>query len=270
MANLSLGTAWNEAAAFVAREARLLFPIAFVMVALPAALLSATMPQAPRGQLPPFGAWVPILVASFLLGFIGQIALSYLAVRGNASVGEALARGAKRLPSLLIAILLLGAALGLVAFATILVALLLVPGLAEQPPSDEAVRSLLIICGIVLLPIILYFGARLVLLTPVAAAEEGGPLAIIRRSWALTAGKVWQLIGFLLMIGILVLVVNYAVATVGGIFAIAVAGPIEPGSLSKFIVLLIGAVLQTVITVYMATLIARVYAQLDGAPTSGT
>ena len=39
MANLSITTAWNETVAFIAREARLVLPIAFLLLALPGAAM---------------------------------------------------------------------------------------------------------------------------------------------------------------------------------------------------------------------------------------
>ena len=44
MANLSITTAWNETASFVQREARLLFPIAFLLIALPGGLFQMMLP----------------------------------------------------------------------------------------------------------------------------------------------------------------------------------------------------------------------------------
>ena len=81
MANLSITTAWNETAAFVQREARLLFPIAFLLIALPGAMLQALMPAAgarPAARSPaPGSLLIPVLI---LASMIGKLAISYLAL----------------------------------------------------------------------------------------------------------------------------------------------------------------------------------------------
>ncbi len=269
MARLSLGEAWNEAAAFVRREAHLIFPLAFLLVAVPTAFMGALIPDpGPNGMLEP-GAWMLAIIPMLVLAMIAQIAIAFLATRVGASVGEALSRGASRFPSLLGAGLILAFAAAILAFVIILVAAALIPGALANPPDPDAMRTVLLILLVVMFPIGLYFSARLLVTTPVAAAEPGGPLALLRRSWALTRGHVGALIGFLLLVVILVGVVNYVISRVGGSLVIAMAGQPTDGSVSNMIILLIGALLQTVITVYLTSLIARVYAQLAAEPSKG-
>jgi hypothetical protein len=269
MTQISLGRAWDESAAFVKRHAGLLFPIAFVLVAIPAAILAATTPGAEQGQLPPAGPWIALLAASIVLGLAGQIALTFLAVRGDSTVGQAIGRGFRRFLPLFGAMLLVFLALLILAFFVILVIALLTPGAASTPPDRDATLKVFRITLLLFAPLLVYLGARILPLTPTAAAEEGGPLTLLRRSFALTRGNVWRLVGFILLVAVLVVVVNLAVASVGAIVATLVGGEIRPGSISSFIVLLIGAALQTVITVYLATIIARIYVQLAGEPSSG-
>ena len=77
MANLSITTAWNETASFVQREARLLFPIAFLLIALPGGLLQMLMPATVPGQPPEFGAWLLIVPVGIIAGMIGSISISF-------------------------------------------------------------------------------------------------------------------------------------------------------------------------------------------------
>lgn len=53
--------------------------------------------------------------------------------------------------------------------------------------------------------------ARLCLTPVVAVAEEANPLAAMSRSWTLTAGRAWRVVGFALGLGILLQVVMAAV-----------------------------------------------------------
>lgn len=270
MAKLALTQAWNETAAFVKREAGLLFPVAFLLVALPTAIFSASIPRTTPPATPEAGPWIAVGIAAALIGAVGQLALSYLAVRRGATVGEALAQGLKRLLPLLGAVLLVGLVIGAIFFVAVLVAALAAGGVSSGPPAAPT-RGTTAVLVLVLLPVMLYFGTRLLLMTPVAAVEPGGPLAILRRAWALTRGHFWKLLGFLVMIAVTISVINFAVSVVAGSLIILAGGPMEPGSISSFAALLVGAILQTVITVFLATLIARIYAQrAEDQPASGT
>ena len=105
---------------------------------------------------------------------------------------------------------------------------------------------------------------RLMLMTPVAAAEDGGPVRIIQRSWALTGGHFWKLLGFVLLAAIAVLVLLFAVSATGGILIFLLAGPPRPDSFAMMLVLLLAALIQAAISALFATLTARIYAQLSG------
>jgi hypothetical protein len=264
MAKLSLNQAWNETAAFVKREGRLLFPIALLLVVLPTIVVRLLMPQdTPPGQLPEAGAWLAVLPIAILIGMVGNIAIATLALRSGITVGEALGNGLRRMPALLGASLLVGIGLCVVVFVVAVILALVVVGATPNPPPQEVLTAG-VIGAILLFPILLYVGARMLATTPVAAAERGGPIAILGRSWRLTGGSVWTLVGFLLLLIVLVIVIGMAVVAVFGILATLIGGPIRPGSLSMILMLLVDAVFNMVLTVYVTVMIARIYAQLAG------
>jgi hypothetical protein len=264
MQKLSLNDAWNETVSFVGREGRLLFPLAFMLIALPSGIVTAMMPEVAPGTLPPAGAWMIVLLVSIILGMGGQIALSFLALHANRSVGEAIGRGLRRLPALIGAVLLVALAGAVVMLVAAALLVLLSPNLDAAAPDAEAVSGAVAILSLILIAAGLYFGARLLMMTPLAAAEDLGSVQLIRRSWALTAGHVFRLLGFMLMVIALAIVINGAFAWVSGSAIILVAGPPRSGSLSSFLILLVGAAVQTVLTVFMSVIVARVYAQLTG------
>lgn len=269
MAKLSLGQAWNETAAFVKREAGLLFPIALLLVALPMAAVRLLAPVTDRpDQLPEPGLWLAALPVATILGMVGNLAVSTLALRPGTSVGEALANGLRRTPALLGATLLFGLAVGLAALIVMTVFAFLMLG-ADANPTPQAALGAASASLVVLLPAALYLFARFLLVTPVAAAEKAGPVAILARSWRLSAASVWSLIGFLLLLLLLFLVVSLAAGAVFGLVIIAISGPPDPGSISALLILLVGALINMVISVYMTVMVARIYAQLAGgaAPT---
>ena len=109
MATLSIGKAWEETAAFVAREAALLLPVALLFVALPIVLLQEMTPPelvqwsaSMKGTMPavPGSYWFSLLLAVVLIWF-GSLTLFALALRPGISVAEALRLALHRLPVLI-------------------------------------------------------------------------------------------------------------------------------------------------------------------------
>lgn len=266
MSKLSLNQGWNETAAFVKREARLLFPIALLLVALPMAALRLMIPM--RGGTPDLseaGAWLVVLGIAIVVGMVGNLAIATLALRPGTSVAEALSNGLRRMPILLAATLLVGLAATAAAFLIVILFAILFGGGGSAPSPEDAVRvgatSL-----IVLLPLSLYVFSRLLFMTPVAAAEvRTGPLGVIRRSWQLSRGSVWTLIGFILMVAVLFIVIGLAVTAVFGILLAVSVGTPESGSVAGILLLIVDALLNTAIAVYMTVMVARLYAQLAGS-----
>ena len=269
MANLSITQAWNETVEFVRREAGLLFPISFMLVSLPNALMEALRPPPVLpGQLPEAGLWVLLIPVIVVAAIVGNVAISYLALRPGSSVGEALRRGLARMPALLAAAILIGIVGAILFFIIAVISFLVVPGALAGSQSGvptQATINALLLTIVILLPFLLYFGARLMMSTPVAAAESGGPFVLIGRSWTLTADHVWKLIGFLLLIAIAVLVIVGAIAAVAGILFALVAGPITPGSTSAWLVIVVMSLVNMVVSAYLTSLVARIYAQLAGS-----
>jgi hypothetical protein len=263
MASLSIGRAWEETAAFAQREGRLVFPVAFLLMALPGAIFQALTPVTRPGEAPEAGLWLLFLPVLFLASIVGSLAICHLALRPGASVGEALQLGLRRFPAMFGAALLVGLAAGLLMIPIIILLVMAVMGGGAANP--EALVPLLIL---LMLPPFVFFWIRLVLLTPVVAAEPVGPIAAIQRSWALTRGHFWRLLGFLLLGLVVALVVMVAVSAIVGIVIILVAGQPQPGSVAMFLVLLLSAVIQAVIGALFTTFLARIYVQLAGTADS--
>lgn len=268
MASLSVTQAWNETAEFVKRESGLLFPLAFMLIALPLALMEVFTPvPAAPGEMPPAGLWLLLFPIAMVASLIGNVAISHLALRPGVSVGEAIGRGARSFPSLLGAFLLLMIAAAIAFFVVTMIMVMIVPGAIADAQSGAvtgAIATATLLTLLAMLPLMLFFWARLMLMTPVAAAEQAGPIALIARSWALTRGHALKLVGFMLLVLILVMVVSLAVQAVAGLLFALVAGPPEPGSTSRLLVTLVMAGVNTVITACLTSFIARIYARLAG------
>ena len=264
MAKLSITTAWNETVAFIGREAQLILPIAFLLLALPGAALQLFMPAQAPGATPEFPPilWLlfPIAVAT---GMIGSIAITWLALRPGGSVGEALQRGLSRFLILFAASLLIG----LAALALLVPLMLLFAGGAVLSGGTvpAAAAGPMLLAMLVFMLVVIAVWVRLMLMTPVAAAEDVGPIGIISRSWALTAGRFWKLLGFLLLLILAAIVVTFAVSAVIGIVLFLAAGPPEPGSVSMIVMMIVSALIQSVLSAIFLVLVARIYAQLAGS-----
>ena len=243
--SLSAGTAWNESVALARRAAGPLFGIAFLLIALPAAILQAAAPVTAPGRLPQPGLWLLLVPAALAASLAGALAICRLALGEEERAGPALAAALRRLPALLGAALLVALAGLLLLAATIFVAVALgsiVPMLA-------------------LLPFLLFFWVRLVLLTPVAAAESLGPLALLRRSWAVTAGHLPTLTVVLIVLIAMSLLALAAAGAAGGIAARLAPGQPQPSLLAVLLALIVSALLQAAVSGFSAALLARVYAQ---------
>lgn len=107
---LSLGTLWEETAAFVRAEAALLLPVAFALFGVPIVVLQLLAPQpfVVGGRLVE-GQWMWALIPFALFMMAGSVAISALALKPGISVGEALGTALRALPA--------GVALGLFGLA---------------------------------------------------------------------------------------------------------------------------------------------------------
>ena len=262
MAQLSITTAWNETTAFLAREARLVFPIAFLLGALPGLALQIAGPAGAPGEMPEIGiAWLVLLPVTIVAGMIGSIAIAYLALRPGRSVGEALQRGLRRFIPLFLASLLIGVAAVIVVVPLVV---LIVGGGGLAAGDLAAVAGPLLLLMLILLVLGVALWVKLMLMTAVAASEDVGPVQIIARSWTLTAGHFWKLVGFIVLLVIAMVVAMMVIMLILGILIALVAGPPEPNSLSFILVGLISALLQAIITATIVTVTTRIYVQLSG------
>jgi len=274
MANLSITTAWEETAGFVKREGRLLFPLGFMLMALPIALLRLLTPITEPGRVPEAGAWLLVLPLALVGLLVGNLAVIDLALSPGKSVRDSLRDALRRLPQALASALLIGFVYLVALILLAMIVAILVPGgmeAAARPggATDPAAVRANLLMVLLLLPVALFIGVRMLVLLPVAAAEKAGPIRMIRRSWSLTGPHFWKLLAFVLLLEILLWVLALAIISVGGILIILLAGEIRPGSFGSFLMILLLAALITAIAPVVATLIARIYVQLAGPARGG-
>ena len=261
---LSINRAWEEAAGILKRDFGTLFLIAFALTALPQIALQALGPAAPPAGSGA-GLILVMMVVVLLVGMIGNVAIAALALGRESVVGSALRHGLRRAPPLFAATMLLFVALLLVAgVVATLNGLTPETALDGGKPSAAATRSVTI-----MLLIGVAVGTKFLLTTQVAAGESGGPIAILRRSWRLTNGIYWRLLGFFLVVVIAYLLIAFAVTAVLGIVVALVAGPPQPGSLGALIMLLVSGAFNAAFVAIFITTLSRIYVQAAGEPSGG-
>ena len=269
MTKLSLSKAWDDTRAIAAREGRLLAAVALALLVLPATIAGAVNPAALTTPTMPGGRLLAMWLVVLVIGIVGRIAVIRLALGPSTSVGDAIRHGlARLLPAL-------GAMLAFV----VPVSLILTPfalQVLQQPTTDPPPGPSLAILVIVAVALVL--GIRLVLLAlPVAAAEDAGPIRILRRSWQLSHGNWWRLAGFVVLFFLASALVTRVAAYLVGIPAALISGPIKPMTVGALLLALVIALVQSAFAVLFSVMVARIYAQLAGAqgaeatvPTSGT
>jgi hypothetical protein len=202
--SVSIEDAFQSAQSFVAREWRLLIPLAFALLAVPqlAFNLLAPMELAPamaKGDAQLVMAifqkapWLsPAAIVIQLITLAGLLAVTALALVPRISVSEAISLGFRRLFVLVAALLLLSLAM-LVLVTLIATALELVHLLAGGQ---------MLLLAVVAVIVMLALWIRLIALPAVIVASRAGPIASIRLAWDLSAGAFWPLLGCTLIYAI--------------------------------------------------------------------
>ncbi len=260
MNQLSISRAWDESKAILAREGRLLMSVALALVALPSLVAGLINPSGLSDTSGTVAVDL-IVIAASLVTIAGQLALIRLALPPSLSVGEAIGHGFRRLPIYFVSALIMVAGFVLVAipFAAVAVAL-------GEPMDAAAAAVSPAFVGLAFLYVIAVFlvAVRLIMSSAVASAEPIGPIAILRRSWALTSGHWLRLLGFVLAFVVGAMILFLAVVGAVGVVAVLMLGKIEPMSASALIVALVQALITAALTVVFTAMLARIYAQLSG------
>jgi len=260
MTVMSIGKAWEEAVAFVARERSLLFPVALLFVALPGLILQEMTPpelaswtpaKASLPNVPP-GFWLALLLGVIIIWF-GSLALFALALRPGISVGEALRLSIARLPVLLGTALVVAGVL----IAALVVAMIVVVAISLVAKPVGAALAMLL--GIGTGAVMIFASVRLLLLNPVVIDGSEGVMASLRHGWTLTRGHFWRLLGFILILTLLSAIAGAAAQAVFGLIGNLIGGA-DGGRLTGGVA---AAAVSTVVQVYMLVMLARLYRQAE-------
>jgi hypothetical protein len=272
MRDLSISRAWDETKAILARDGRLFVSVALALVALPAAVTGAIRPNGMADSST--SVWIDlVLIAASLIALAGQLALIRLALGPSITVDGAIRHGFLRMPTYLLAAILIIAALLVLAipFGVVLAALGVPMDMSPVPRSP----ALLLVVFLYVL-VAFFAGVKMIMSAPAASAEPIGAIAIIKRSWELTSGHWWKLFAFVLLFFIGAVIALIAAGTAVGLVVTILFGPAEPLSAAALVEALVQALINAVVTTLFAVMLARIYVQLSGrgevqasVPTSG-
>lgn len=267
MARLSLSDAWEDSKRIFARDGGLLTAVALALFVLPEVVAGVVTP--PTITNPTISGRIIGLIAA-LVGVTGQLAIVRLALGPSTTVADSIRHGFRRFPAMLGALVLLG--LGLLVILIPLMAVLMAAGIVDLPDGRPSPSFMVLV--LVVSIACLFVAPKFMMTVPVASAEEAGPLAVLKRGWALTNGSYWPLFGLEMLLLVAAVVLLLTAQLVGGIIA-TVVGDVTPFSISALILAVFVAAAQSAFTVLASLMLARIYAQLagraarPGVPTTG-
>jgi hypothetical protein len=253
----------------------LLATVAAALIALPIAVVDVIGPNGFTVDNLQSPELLVLVIAVLILVLTGQLSIIRLAIGPSVSVGEAILHGARRLPFYFLATLLVGVALFVVALVLGIILLAAgVPMSQNQLPTSPAFG----VAALIFLLVYCFLWVKILAVSaPVASAEAASPIAIIRRSWELTAGHFWRLLGFLLLFFIGGAIALKAIQLVAALVATVLLGSLDSLSPSALVVALIDGIANGVFITILTVMLARVYVQLSGrgfidvsVPSSGT
>jgi hypothetical protein len=263
MRALSISAAWEEVRAILIRDGKLYVSVGLALIALPSAINTLVNPNGGMNATtaPP---WiVAVTLVASLIALSGQLALIRLALGPSTTVGAAIGHGLKRMPIYLLSLILMVIALFILLIPLgILLASLGMP--LTGPAMKVQVTPATSIAFLLYPAVVIFFAVRLILSAPVASAESTGPIAILRRSWALTSGHWWALFGFLALFVVGAIIVLIAVGSAVGVVVRLTLGAMEPMSAAALVFALVEALVSAAISGLFALMLARIYAQLAG------
>lgn len=271
---LDMGKAWTQATGLIGSNRDTIGAIAGLFFLLPALALALFAPELANPEAaPPASAdpqvamqavldqmtqayadnW-PLIAAVSVLQFIGSLSLlALLTDRGRPTVREALSNGLGSTPSYFAAQVLAALAVAL--------AIGLPVGLIAAAGSPVAA----VLVGIVLAVAGIYVFIKFSLIAPVIAIEGvRNPITALARSWRLTKGNSLRIFGFFIL---LFLTIGIIAALVTGVFAVVFSAfDSQIASIGNGVV---GAVINSGLTVLFLVVIAAIHRQLAGQSPEG-
>jgi hypothetical protein len=261
---VNMGNVWDRTAEFLNDDARALMPIALLTLLIPHSV-RALISGAAEGEISPLAAGVIGLIC-VLIALWGQLAVVALALDPDggrqraaaaASRGYGRALGAMVLVFAVLLVLALPIGGVLAANGVDLAAIRAGGGMAQANLSGGA-AAFVSIYAVILSVLVFVAAIRLALLYPVVIAQ-GGTIAAIRRSVALTHGIVWKMIGVWLLFAIVYIVAWLAVRSGIGTIVGLLGSSTSPFSFGRIVVAVMGGLVSMALALVVAAFSAKLY-----------
>lgn len=280
---LDLGAAWNEATRMLKGNGQLLVAVAGVFLVLPSLILSvltaedtanfmAEMEMMGQGGNSPDAILAAMgnfyqsmgigMVFVVLAQILGSLAILVIFLDANRpTVGESISQAAKLfIPDLLAHIIIW------IAAVVIGVVVALIIGTLVAVIGETAGIAIAVLLVIALLVAAIWISFRLILTSPVIAAEkETNPITALKRSFGLTKGNSLRIFGLVVLIGI---VIGILYLIVSGILSVIFTA-ILPTAGALVASGAVEALLGGVFSVIMLAVYAAIYRQLTGGVSVG-
>ncbi|MCD2324705.1 glycerophosphoryl diester phosphodiesterase membrane domain-containing protein [Sphingomonas sp. IC-56] len=263
---VKMGTVWDRTAEFLGDNVAAILPVALIAFFVPASIQGSLSALQPRD-----GTMLGLLLGLLQLGFAvlslwGTLAITAMGLDlvSDRSAGRV---ALSRLPATLgVSVLLLLAALVLASPIAIAIGLSgqdLMALSVEQPLNMSAgVAAFAGIYMLVLLGAFLWFGARLLVVTPTIVRERRA-LSAVKRSWQLTRGHGFRILGVLILYVVVSWVAQLAAQVVfGSVFELVAGGSGEGLSLADVLTSIVVAAVQSGFSVVLAGFTAKLYLAL--------
>ncbi|MBV9881446.1 MAG: hypothetical protein JO276_00380 [Sphingomonadaceae bacterium] len=254
----SYNAVWEDTVKLLRQHAPLLAAVAGVFMFLPALLFAVLMPPPqPQGDDPArmfelimafYRQAAPWFLVQGLFSIVGTLAMLRLVFAPGRTVGDALVQALKLTPFYILLSILFGLAVGIAGM------LILVPAALIGP-----IAVLLVI--LLLFAPILYLIGRIAPVPAVMVAENRrNPIDAIRRTFALTAGHGWAIIGLIVVIAVVAVVAVGMADTLAGLVFILAAGQ----EIGKLLASVVASALNAAFATLLVMLYAAIYRALAG------
>jgi hypothetical protein len=253
---------WDRTAAFVRAHAAALVALGGLALFAPTVALGVAEAAADGVEGVASGLLAAVQVAGSLLMLWAELAVVALAILPGA-LGPAMRQAALRLPvvigfALLLTLVLLLLGVPVIGILAAYSFDFTAAAAGEDVMPSAAAGAWIALYGLILLPLLLWVGARLSLLGPVVVAERRG-IGALARSFALTRGLAGRIIGVMLLYGVVSLVLTSAVRfATGTVFAI-LFGSDDGLGIASILTLVSTALVETALAVLLWAFTGKLY-----------
>lgn len=269
MSKVKMSNVWDRTTEVLSGRAGALAGIAFTTLFAPLVLMlgytTTVQPRTPQQLV----VLLVLLVLVAVVGVLGALAMIALASEPATTRADAWRQARSRVVPL-IGVSLVLVAIALLAFSPVFVAIAHAKGAmatlaATGMPAklSGGTVAFVSIYYFVLLAFLIWASARLSVLNAVVLHERRG-LGAIRRSFALTRGITWRLIGVLLLYVVVLFIARAAVQSVVGVILRLALGPAQIDT-ALFVAGVCGAVVTTLFTILAVTFTAQLYVATTAA-----